>query len=81
MSDTPARPTFDKLKERGIPVLAIHRLLVCCNILVSKRTVQNYLDTEFKSCPDDRIKAVVRDVITNHDKLQKRLETKYKVIF
>lgn len=72
------RPTWDKMKALGISSLDVWRMTSMCGIPLSKRTIHNYLETEFMACTDDRIKCIVKDMIKNKEALKRSLLKEYK---
>lgn len=81
MADTEivkVRPTYDKLKKRGISTLSFCRMLEEVGVDISKRTLQHHLDNEFKTTTDDRLKKVAKAMINNHDNLVNKLKKEIK---
>lgn len=61
------RELYDKLKERGISTLQLHRVLKEVGIDVPQRTLQYYLDSNMEKCTDDRIDTVANRLIKSYD--------------
>lgn len=66
------RELYYKLKDRNISVLQVHRFLKQCNISISQRTLQDWLDQNY--CKDEVVEKVIKKVISNHDRLIKSLK-------
>lgn len=69
------RPTYDKLKECRISTLTLNAALEAIGIEISQRTLQHYLDSDFRNTNDDRLKKVALAMINNHGELIKNLKT------
>ena len=80
MNKVKGRPTYDALRERGISTRQLYEFLIECNIVMSQKSIQNYLDVEFENCADDRIKDIAKAMIKEHDEMRRRLLTKFNPV-
>lgn len=71
------REIYETMKSRNISTLDLWRILQELGFDVKKRTLQNYIDSNFVKANDDRLKKITVDIIKNQDELIKKLKNKY----
>jgi hypothetical protein len=76
MDQSNERKIYSSMKERRISTLDLHRMLSEVGIDVAKRTLQTYLNDDFKKCNDGRLKTVALTMIKGHDELKENIKTK-----
>lgn len=63
------RKLYIEMRGLFISTLEVHRVLTQLGFTFSKRTLQNYLDSDMLTCPDTRVVTVVREVISSRKNL------------
>lgn len=72
------RIIYKKLKSKRISTLDVSSVLTDLGIIIPKRTLQYYLDTNFRTCSDVRVEQIAITMIRNYDNLLKELKNKFK---
>lgn len=61
------RILYNELKSRGISTLDVNKKLNILGIQISSRSLQNHIDSDMKSCKDERILKIIKAMIDHHD--------------
>jgi len=67
------RKAYTSLKERGISVLFVHKLLSSSGVKVPQRTLQYHIDNDFLKCKSNSLEKVVKLIINNYDNLKEEI--------
>lgn len=61
------RHLYNELKKRKISTASVNLVLKMVGINISDRTLQNYLDSNMKSCKNPQIIEIIQKMISNYD--------------
>lgn len=68
------RKIYSEMKRRRISTLDLHYMLELVGITISKKTLQNYINNEFLTAKNEKIKVVALKMIEGYDELVEQIK-------
>lgn len=68
------REIYSEMKKRKISTLDFHHMLNLVGVEIPKRTLQHYLDYDFKNSKNENLKKVALKMIGGYDELVEQIK-------